>query len=842
MAKKAVEKKKAEPKPEKKDSSYGAAQIQILEGLDAVRKRPAMYVGSTGVDGLHHLVYEVTDNSIDEAMAGRCSNIEVVIHADNSVTVADDGDGIPVEKHPVKKDKSALEVVMTMLHAGGKFDDKAYKISGGLHGVGVSVVNALSEWMEVQVRRDGFIWEQKYRRGKATGAVRRLGKAKRTGTRTFFKPDPKIFETLEFNYDVLATRLRELAFLNRGIKITFSDERKGREEVFQYKGGLVSFVKHINEEKEVLHNTPIYIDAKRQELEVEVALQYNDSYAENIFSYANNVNTREGGTHLIGFKSALTRVVSDYARRNKLIKDNMPITGDDVREGLVAVVSVKLRDPQFEGQTKMKLGNSEVKGQVESVVYEGLISFFEQNPGLARRVTKKSIVAAEARSAARKARELTRRKGALEIGGLPGKLADCSERSAELSEIFLVEGDSAGGTAKQGRDRRFQAILPLKGKIINVEKARLDKVLANEEIGCMITAIGTGVGEEEFNIERLRYHKVIIMTDADIDGAHIRTLLLTFFYRQMKKLIEEGYIYIAQPPLYKIKKGKFERYMENDEQLNAFLLDNIIKDISLYHRQDGRFVKIGRAQLPGAVRLIISLSKLARRFARRELDMRKCFEIFGGKKKKPLYLYRGEGGAEFLYNEREYETLVNGGKERPARKTKTKKKKQGKGKKEVAAPTEAPGVAFSVIPVKEIAELRELERLVKSFQALGFEIGSLSPSGEAEEGKRKRKAPAYRLVNNEDVSETESAVEMAERIMELSRRGVYIQRYKGLGEMNPIQLWETTMDPAVRTLVQVKLEDAVAAEKMFSTMMGDAVEKRKKFIEDNALLVENLDV
>ncbi len=841
MAKKATDIKK--PKSQVKEVEYGAAQIQILEGLDAVRKRPAMYIGSTGREGLHHLVYEVTDNSIDEAMAGRCDNIEVIIHADNSVTVADNGHGIPVEKHPVKKDKSALEVVMTMLHAGGKFDDKAYRISGGLHGVGVSVVNALSEWLEVQVRRDGYIWEQKYKRGKAAGAVRKIGKAKRTGTRTFFKPDGEIFEVLEFNYDVLANRLRELAFLTQGIKISLHDERSDRQEVFQYKGGLAAFVKHLNEEKEVMHQTPVCVSAERQDVEVEAALQYNDSYAENIFTFANNVNTREGGTHLIGFKSALTRVVNDYARRNRIIKNNMSITGDDVREGLVAVVSVKLHDPQFEGQTKMKLGNSEVKGLVESVVYEGLWNYFEQNPGLARRVTKKSVLAAEARSAARQARDLTRRKGALDIGGLPGKLADCSERAAELSEIFLVEGDSAGGTAKQGRDRRYQAILPLKGKIINVEKARLDKVLANEEISCIITAMGTGVGEDEFNIEKLRYHKVVIMTDADIDGAHIRTLLLTFFYRQMKQLIEDGYIYLAQPPLYKIKKGQMEKYLMDDEELNAFLLENVIKSISLSHRQNGRFSKIAAARLPGMVGLLMRLSRLERRIANRELDMRRCLEIFGGKKKKPLYLYRNGEGAEFLYSESEYEGLMNGGKKKRAVGKQTKKKKTPR--KLPPPEQEADGGAtFSVVPVKEVAELRELETLLKEFRGLAIDIGMLLPEEAAalRQRKDKKKAVAFRLENKEQVFEAGSALELTEKIIELSRQGVYIQRYKGLGEMNPIQLWETTMDPAVRTLVQVKLEDAVAAEKMFSTMMGSAVDKRKKFIEDNALLVENLDV
>lgn len=632
-------------------TNYDETQIQVLEGLEAVRKRPGMYIGSTSSRGLHHLVWEVVDNSIDEALAGRCDTIEVTVHEDNSVTVDDNGSGIPVGIHP-KMGRPAVEVVMTVLHAGGKFGGDGYKISGGLHGVGVSVVNALSEWLEVIVKRDGKVHRQRYRRGVPEFDLEVIGETEETGTRITFKPDPEIFtETTVFDYDILQKRLRELAFLNRGVKITLRDERgDGKAETFKYDGGIIQFVEHLNRNREVLHQPPIYIEGQKEGLEVQIALQYNDSYASNIYSFANNIHTHEGGTHEAGFKSALTRVINDYARRNNLLKDNdSNLTGDDVREGLTAIVSVKIPDPQFEGQTKTKLGNSEARTVTETLFAEHFGMYLDEHPAEAKKIINKAVMAARAREAARKARELTRRKNALEVSSLPGKLADCTSRDASISELYLVEGDSAGGTAKQGRDRMFQAILPLRGKILNVEKARLDKALSNEEIRTIITALGTGIGED-FQLEKARYHKIIIMTDADVDGAHIRTLLLTFFYRYMRPLIEAGYVYIAQPPLYKITQGKTIRY---------------------------------------------------------------------------------------AYNDREKEQLV--------------REMEGKGK-------------------------------------------------------------------------------------------IEIQRYKGLGEMNANQLWETTMDPESRTLLKVSLEDAMDADTVFETLMGDKVEPRREFIQEYAKQVRNLDV
>jgi DNA gyrase subunit B len=628
--------------------TYDARKITVLKGLEAVRRRPAMYIGDTSTRGFHHLVFEVVDNSIDEAMAGACDRIEVVIHQKGTVTVTDNGRGIPVDMHPTQK-KPAVEVVMTVLHAGGKFDDKAYRISGGLHGVGVSVVNALSEWLEVEVSRDGKVYHQRYERGETKTALKVIGERKKTGTKITFMPDMRIFRNLTFSFDILSQRLRELAFLNKGLRIDIHDERTNKEHTFEYSGGIVSFVQFLDENKNPLHK-PIYLQKTADSLDVELAMQYNDSYDENIFSFANNINTIEGGTHLIGFKSALTRVLNDYARKNAVLKkESFTLSGDDAREGLTAVLSVKLRNPQFEGQTKTKLGNSEVKGLVESIVGDGLTEFLEENPRVANRVIEKAVVAARSREAARKARELTRRKSALESDTLPGKLADCSYTDPSLCEIYLVEGESAGGSAKMGRDRKFQAILPLKGKILNVEKARLDKVLSSEEIRAIVTAMGTGIGSDDFDASKARYQKVIIMTDADIDGAHIRTLLLTFFYRHLRGLIDKGYLFIAQPPLYRVAKGKDEHYAFSDE---------------------------------------------------------------------------------------------------------------------------------------------EMERTSKR----------------------------------------------------LGGEGVMIQRYKGLGEMNPDQLWKTTMDPEHRTILQVTLEDAVEADRVFTMLMGDVVEPRRLFIEENSLAVKDLDI
>jgi DNA gyrase subunit B len=641
-----------EAKPKKKTrskkSGYDAHSITVLKGLEAVRKRPAMYIGSTGPRGLHHLVYEVVDNSIDEALGGFCQNINVLLHSDGTASVEDDGRGIPTDLHPTQK-RPAVEVVMTMLHAGGKFDQKAYRVSGGLHGVGVSVVNALSEWLEVTICQDGKIYHQKYDHGVPVAALAVKGKAKKSGTLIRFQPDPKIFETVEFSFDNLSQRLRELAFLNKGVKIHIADERSGKEHVFKYDGGVISFVKFLNENKNTLHRKPIYFERQRDDIKVEVALQYNDGYQDNIFSFVNSISTHEGGTHLIGFKGGLTKTLNSYGRKNNLFKNGkFSLSGDDVREGLTAVLSVMMTNPQFEGQTKTKLGNSEVRGIVESVVSEGLGEFFEENPSVSKHVINKCMVAARSREAARKARELTRKKSALETGTLPGKLADCSLVDPNLCELYLVEGDSAGGSAKQGRDRTFQAILPLRGKILNVEKSPLDRVLSNEEIKMMITAVGTGIGEEDFDLSKLRYHKVIIMTDADIDGAHIRTLLLTFFYRHMPELLKQGHVYIAQPPLYRLKKGKTEIYAYNDEE-----------------------------------------------------------------------------------RDRAHERLGD--------------------------------------------------------------------------------------------------------------KGVMVQRYKGLGEMNPEQLWKTTMDPERRTILKVTLEDAVEADRIFTILMGDKVEPRRKFIQENAKKVQNLD-
>ncbi|MQL53207.1 DNA topoisomerase (ATP-hydrolyzing) subunit B [Desulfofundulus thermobenzoicus] len=630
------------------NNRYGAEEIQVLEGLEAVRRRPGMYIGSTGPRGLHHLVYEVVDNSIDEAMAGYCDHIEVVIHEDNSVTVTDNGRGIPVDIHP-KTGLPAVETVLTMLHAGGKFGGTVYKVSGGLHGVGVSVVNALSQWLEVEVHREGYIYHQRYERGSAVTPLTKIGKTKSTGTRVSFKPDPEIFEELVFSHETLNQRLRELSFLNRGVKIIFRDDRTGQEVTFEHEGGIRDFVRHLNRNKEVLHPKPIYIFGEKDNIQVEAALQYTDGYVENLFSYVNNIHTVDGGTHEAGFKTALTRAINDYGKKYNLLKNGTTtLSGEDIREGLTAVLNVKVPEPQFEGQTKTKLGNSDVRGITDSIISEGLATFLEENPPVARKIMDKAITAARAREAARKARELTRRKSALETTALPGKLADCSDRDPSKTELYLVEGDSAGGSAKQGRDRRFQAILPLRGKILNVEKARMDKILGNDEIRALITALGTGIGED-FDISKARYHRIFLMSDADVDGAHIRTLLLTFFYRYMRPLIEAGYVYIAQPPLYRVRKGKVDRYAYSDAELEAVL-------------------------------------------------------------------------------------------------------------------------------------------------------------------------------------------------SEIGREGVNIQRYKGLGEMNPEQLWDTTMNPEKRTVLKVDLEDAIEADAIFSMLMGDRVEPRREFIQENARMVRNLDV
>ncbi len=819
-----------------KASSYNADAIVVLEGLEAVRKRPAMYIGSTSAAGLHHLVYEVVDNSVDEALAGFCTRIDVAIHYDNSVTVIDDGRGIPVEEHKQKK-KSALEVVLTTLHAGGKFSKDSYRVSGGLHGVGVSVVNFLSEWMEVEVSRDGQVYAQGYKRGLPTAPVRMLTKTKKTGTKVVFKPDSEIFETTDFSFDTLSKRLRELAFLNKGLIIGITDERTDKNHVFQYTGGIVEFVKHLNLNKEVLNKKPIYFEKEREvdsrggkkdSVMVEIAIQYNTGYQENLFSFANNINTTEGGTHLVGFRSALTRTVNNYAKKNNLFKkSNVSISAEDVREGLTAVISVKLTDPQFEGQTKTKLGNSEVKGIVESIVNEGLGEFLEENPKIAKMVIMKSLNAAEAREAARKAKALARRKGVLEGSGLPGKLADCSERDPALCEIYLVEGDSAGGSAKQGRDRKFQAILPLRGKIINVEKARLDKVLSNEEIQTIITALGTGIGEEDFDIGKARYHKLVIMTDADVDGAHIRTLLLTFFYRQMRDLLDKGYVYIAQPPLYRVKKGKTERYLESEKDLDVYLTELGKENLSLGILKGKDYENITRGQFQEFIEGMIALESLARLLARKGIEFTHFLALqdpqSGG---FPIALVKGPTDSQYAYNEKQLATM--------------------EAAMEEAGGTEEPSELNGGVQVVELLEAREIEQIFKKFNKWGIDTSLYGGNGQEQwvqdaKTKSKQKAP-FRLQAGDALFDLSSLREIFDQVKEFGRKGLQITRYKGLGEMNPEQLWETTMDPGNRTLLRVAMEDAVEAENMFTILMGDAVEPRRQFIQENAPQVSFLDI
>jgi len=820
VKKKAAPKKTVKPdKPSNvsrepaKDKTYDATTIQVLEGIEAVRRRPAMYIGDTSARGLHHMVYEVVDNSADEFMAGYGDNIAVTIRPDNSVSVVDNGRGIPVDMHKTEK-KPAVEVALTKLHAGGKFDHRVYKVSGGLHGVGVSVVNALSDWLEVEVKRDGKIYHQRYERGKTVSKLTVIGKSTATGTKVTFKPDKSIFNKIDFSYDTLAQRLRELAFLNKGLRIKLTDERTDKENVFEFGGGIVSFVNYLNKNKNPLHSKAIYYQKTQDEVIMEGALQYNDGYAETMYSFANNINTIEGGTHLSGFRSALTRAINQYAKSKNLIKDEIAITGEDAREGLTAVISVKVPGPQFEGQTKTKLGNSEVEGIVASAGFDALSSYFEENPSVANKIVDKVIVASRAREAARKARELTRRKGALEGAGLPGKLADCSERDPALCEVFLVEGDSAGGSGKQARDRRFQAILPLKGKILNVEKARLDKILSNEEIRIIITALGTSVGDE-FDMSKLRYHKIIILCDADIDGSHIRTLLLTLLYRHMPKLIEEGHVYIAQPPLYKIKRGNREEYIQTEQQMDDMLLD--------LGREGHKFARLKDKQtftdnqFKDLLHLLVELEKLARNLEKKGVDFAKYFSFRHPKTKKMrIYRVKVEGKELFLYSDKELAILTN---------------KEGK---------------EAELDVLELFEAPEIEQIVVKIEKLGLGITTYCPEAPKdisvkEANKIKLKA-LYRITNEKESKDIFSLKEVLTYIKEAATKGMHIQRYKGLGEMNPQQLWETTMDPEKRTILQVTLEDVVEADKMFTVLMGDQVEPRRQFIEDYAHQVKNLDV
>ena len=801
------------------ESDYSADNIKVLEGLEAVRKRPGMYIGDTSERGLHHLVYEVVDNSIDEALAGHCDSIEVTIHIDNSVTVIDNGRGIPVDIHPTEK-ISAAEVVLTKLHAGGKFDKASYKVSGGLHGVGISVVNALSETLEIEIKRDGKVYQQSYKRGDPQENLKEVGKSKERGTRVTFKPDTTIFETSDFSFDILSQRLRELAFLNRGVKITIDDERTQKKHEFFYKGGLLSFVEHLNRAKAAIHAKVVHFEGEKEGVEVEIAMQWNDGYSESVFSFANNINTIEGGTHLIGFRSALTRSINNYALNSGLLKkDEENLQGEDVREGLTAVISVKVPEPQFEGQTKTKLGNSEVKGIVEALINEKFSSYMSEHPSEAKKIVAKGVEAARVREATRKAKDLARRKGALDSGSLPGKLADCQERDPALSEIYLVEGDSAGGSAKQGRDRRNQAILPLKGKILNVEKARFDKMLSSQEIRLMIMALGTGV-KEDYDEGKLRYHSIIIMTDADVDGSHIRTLLLTFFYRQMPQLVENGHLFIAQPPLYKIKKGKQERYLKDEPMLEDHLIELGTESIRLRASQNGNGL-VGQP-LQGYIKKIARWEKLM---------------ILIGKKRKnrtvvEALLLESGFGEETLKDKSalqniegrlaSYVSLV--APEQAPLSCLLEEDAEHNCYKLVVA-TRANGTGYQTVIDREFLtspEYREIKKLFADLSGIGL--------------------PPYTVEEGENKTPLKSLTDVLRYVMEGGKKGQYIQRYKGLGEMNPEQLWETTMNPETRVLLQVRIEDAVEADEIFSTLMGDEVEPRRKFIEEHALTVKNLDV
>ena len=802
---------------------YGAASITVLEGRDAVRKRPAMYIGSTSEIGLHHLVYEVVDNSIDEALAGYCDRIEVFIHIDNSITVIDNGRGIPVDIHKQEK-ISAAEVVLTKLHAGGKFDSNAYKVSGGLHGVGVSVVNFLSEWLRIEIWRDGTTYEQEYSRGIATARLQPTGKTKRRGTKVSFKPDPEIFEVTEFNFDTLSQRLREKAFLNSGVRISINDERTEKSHEFFYKGGIAEFVKHLNKNKSVLHPQPIHLEREAtvaDPLAVEVAIQYNDGYNEIVHSFANNINTVDGGTHLTGFRAALTRTINNYAKSSGLFKkDDEKLAPEDVREGLVAVISVKLPQPQFEGQTKGKL-NSDVKGQVEAFVNEGLGRYFEENPTVARKIIAKAIDAARAREAARKARDLTRRKGALDSASLPGKLADCSEKDPALCEIFIVEGDSAGGSAKQGRDRRTQAILPLKGKILNVEKARYDKMLGHSEIRTMITAFGTGIGANDFDVSRLRYHRIILLCDADVDGSHIRTLLLTFFYRQMPELIDRGHVYIAQPPLFKIKKGKNEQYMRDEKEMQAYLMRKATENLTVT-------VKATNSQFKGA-ELRKKLEKLA------ELDnyLEKLERRLHDRKVVDTVIDAIAGTSGLLSTKAAVKLHEIFEKEKLLQKV-TAALEAANYETEIEADEEHSTFSITVARSRSNGRITidwELATHVEFQKAIQL-------YGELQDLSR----PPFVITENDAHTIVDSRQALLEHVMTSAKNGLTIQRYKGLGEMNPEQLWETTLNPETRTILSVQVNDAVETDEMFTVLMGDAVEPRRKFIEDNALDVKNLDI
>ncbi len=861
--------------------SYTSANIKILEGLEAVRLRPAMYIGSTGEQGLHHLVYEVVDNSVDEALAGHATRIDCIIHVDNSITVIDDGRGIPVDMKDLGNGEQmpAVQVVLTKLHAGGKFDASSYKVSGGLHGVGVSCVNALSEEFDVEIWRDGATWQQDYSKGDPISELRRVGVSSRRGTKVHFLPDKSIFTVHEYNFDILAGRLRQLAFLNKGIEITLTDERttdaktgEAKALAFKYKGGIEEFIRHLNKGKAVLHEKPIYMEAEKGQLVMEIALQYNDAYSETVFSFANNINTVDGGTHLSGFRTSLTRTINAAGQSMGLFKDmKESLSGDDVREGLVAVVSVKLPQPQFEGQTKGKL-NSDISGQVQQFVNERLGVFFEQNPQVAKKIINKAIDAARAREAARKARDLTRRKGALDGGGLPGKLADCSERMPERCELYLVEGESAGGTAKQGRDRRFQAILPLKGKILNVEKARYDKMLGHEEIRAMITALGTGIGKDDFSLDKLRYGKLILMTDADVDGSHIRTLLLTFFFRHMQQLILRGHVYIAQPPLYKIKKGKFEQYVKDDRDFVKVMVKRAADGMVVHYGDGGR--EKGQTLEGEALTNFMGLlneylgsfDKADKRFRNEQVTFA-VTQLFANDGKEPAkrvdfetpdklhelasrlttmakeYQFKqvGEPSQDPEHGLWSLEYLDAQGAHRRIDYTgvNSPEFRQMMGKYALIREHLKPPflIEYAVKAKDSKAEIAAVDEAEEVAETEVNEVIASAPGTATEVKGSKRQGKA-----GQDPVEKKTPRELFEYVIEQGKKEYQVQRYKGLGEMTAEQLWETTMDPERRTLLQVRLEDIVETDKIFTTLMGEDVEQRRRFIEENALDVKNLDI
>ncbi len=865
---------------ESDSKTYNSSNIKILEGLEAVRKRPAMYIGGTGADGLHHLVYELVDNSVDEAVAGFCNEISVIIHIDNSITVKDNGRGIPVDMHS-DRNISAAEVVLTVLHAGGKFDKDTYKVSAGLHGVGVSVVNALSEHLEVIIKRGEKKYRQKYEKGIPQTKLDIIGDTKSTGTEIIFKFDSEIFKDVSFSFDVLANRLREFSFLNKGLKIHFQDERNGKSHDFFYEGGIVSFVEHLSKSKKTIHPKPIYISKEKDDFIIELSMQYNDSYIEELFTFVNNVNTRDGGTHLSGYRSALTRTINSYAVQNGLLKStNVSLSGEDVREGLIAVLSVKIPEPQFEGQTKGKLGNSEVKGIVEQIVNEKLSELFAENPPIAKAIVSKAISAALAREAAKKAKDLVRRKNALEISSLPGKLSDCAEKDPALSELYIVEGDSAGGSAKQGRDRKYQAILPIKGKILNVEKARYEKMIGSDEIRTIITALGTGIGRVDMNIEKARYHKVIIMTDADVDGAHIRTLLLTFFFRQMPELIEKGYLYIAQPPLFKIKKGKSENYLKDESFLSQYLvklgvekmeiqssrngvtysgksLETLVNNLSQFREVFGQAV---RNNIPSdLLNLVIKMDRskeslgtfketvnlllnLLDSLIDEECGKRYSFK--DGNLNVPLEIRCGdfvEDEEEKYLNERliKLESVDD----------KTKRAIVDHGNETIDFNKNLKNIKVAIdqdiennlyqIEITGVSQSREFKVQLNSDFLESVLIQKLF---EAYEPIKSVDYPPFTLTQSEAVQTASSREELLDAILQAGKKGLYIQRYKGLGEMNPDQLWETTMNPEKRVLLQVRADDLIESDNLFSMLMGDEVEPRRDFIQGNALEAKNLDI